>query len=452
MAFVSCRFTLFLSYCVAAGPVQPTMSGTNLCDSKGLAEVNCPHHEHGVDWQEFLLHACESCVFGKPCSSQPGTQRLVDIATIVVNGSAVGEGGGFQCIRGILAAAVVASQFFLMRISDQLVDFVAKDMSLAPFPFRTSQWSLYTNMVPLSLNMCDHTLQKNLLNHFVPKAHPEDTGNCGLVFTDTQLIRRCRSRRYWKYTYPAESGATLEDKSRKDLKKITCPDSSAINLGTELSKKLEKYSERALSLQCQSGAGMWRREMSEIHKCVLISVAHLLDFRPGNLVFDWGSGCGHKISWAKQLFDVDGFGVDVEGAAVAWAREHSVGSFCHADGRDLTWVPNGMFDKVISYAAIYHLSKEDQCSTGIQLVQKLRIGGKAWFGWNHLPNMSQVDWMECFRGSQNELASNEQADLGVRVFLELLEDGFLFPPDANVVGDVFLYQYPAYSLLLTRIA
>merc|ERR1719487_769420 len=111
---------------------------------------------------------------------------------------------------------------------------------------------------------------------------------------------------------------------RATVQSLSCPDASEISLGDELSRKLHKYSARAGPLlQCQSKAGMWRREMSEVHKCVLITVAHLMDFRPGQLVLDWGSGCGHKISWAKQLFDVDGVGLDVEGGAVAWAQHHS---------------------------------------------------------------------------------------------------------------------------------
>ncbi len=78
---------------------------------------------------------------------------------------------------------------------------------------------------------------------------------------------------------------------------------------------------------------MWHQAMSDVHKCVswlhsrspglnlilddfgtnlggslimmtcwtaivvqvLITVGHWLRFRPGQLVLDWGSGCGHKL-------------------------------------------------------------------------------------------------------------------------------------------------------------
>jgi len=199
--------------------------------------------------------------------------------------------------------------------------------------------------------------------------------------------------------------------------------------------------------------------MSDVHKCVIITVGNLLGFRPGNLVLDWGSGCGHKLSWAKMLFDVNGLGLDVEAGAVDWARSHSAGKFCHADGRDLKWIPDGMFDFVISYAALYHLSVDEQCNTGIQLVEKLRIGGRAFFGWNHVPVMNHWEWRACFRNSQEVRASFEperaHEQQGVRVELEALEDYVVFPPENRAGEDgrtPFLYQNPAYSIFITRIA
>jgi len=43
---------------------------------------------------------------------------------------------------------------------------------------------------------------------------------------------------------------------------------------------------------------------------------------------------------------------------------------------------------------------------------------------------------------------------GIQVEMEAIEDGFIFPADARRVqgNRSFLFQYPAYSLFLTRIA
>lgn len=171
----------------------------------------------------------------------------------------------------------------------------------------------------------------------------------------------------------------------------------------------------------------------------------MLDFRPGQLLLDWGSGCGHKVSWAKMLYDVDGMGVELVDSAVTWAQTHSIGKFCQADGRDLRWIPDGMFDHVISFAAIYHLPKTDQCDTGVQLIQKLRVGGKAYLGWNQGNVMDNLEWYECFNNAQDI----------VQVEIDAVEDAFIFPPHANRQesnGNAisFLFQYPAYSLFVTR--
>jgi len=349
--------------------------------------------------------------------------------------------------------------------------------SLRPFPFHTSQYSLYTNMVPVGLMMCNESQAPDMQNRFVPKAHPEDSGTCGMVYSDEQLVRRCRARTKGQFL----NTEALADRVAR-YRAIQCPAVGEIKVDMELDQKIRKYVARSEALHCQTHKGMWNQEMSDQHKCVLTTIAHFLGFRPGELVFDWGSGCGHKLSWAKMLFDVDGLGLDIMGAAVAWAHQHSAGSFCHADGRDLRWVPDGVFDYVISYAAIYHLSKTDQCHTGLQLVSKLRVGGKAFLGWNHGPNMSNWEWLACFRGAgamyaeQGDASSwltppgydgpgGEEfwpglpgaiaaANSGVQVEMEAIEDGFLFPPDARKVSGnkSFLFQYPAYSLFLTRVA
>lgn len=263
-----------------------------------------------------------------------------------------------------------------------------------------------------------------------------------MVFTDDQLVRRCRS---WSRGTPPPDRRPL-------LQALECPDPAYISVEEELGKRIAKYSERALSLQCQSSHGMWHDAMSEIHKCILISVAHLLGFQPGGLLLDWGSGCGHSMTWAKMLFDVDGLGVDIMAPAVEWAQVHSLGKFCTMDGRYLGWIPEDTFDYVFSYASLYHMSREDQCATGVQLVQKLRIGGKAFFGWNQYPVMNNWEWVACFQGGR-EGANMDARSLGIEVEIRAVEDGFLFPPDARGLEGkhTFLYQYPAYSIFITRL-
>lgn len=120
-----------------------------------------------------------------------------------------------------------------------------------------------------------------------------------------------------------------------------------------------------------------------LHKCIVVALFRtwLAYLRPGDLVLDWGSGCGHKLSWANRLFGVEGLGVELVKATAAWARRHSAGTHCHADGRDLSWIPSGSFDAVISFAALYHLHGREQCDVVGQLVEKLRPGGRAWLGW-----------------------------------------------------------------------
>lgn len=344
---------------------------------------------------------------------------------------------------------VVVSQYFLMREPEEaLAEALSRPILLAPFPFHTSQYSLHTNMVPMGMALCNADLAPAMQGRFVPKVHPEDTGVCGMAFTDQQLIRRCRARLRHRVTHNTA------------LAGIRCP-ANEIRLDEELARKLLKYSERAEAMQCQDHRGMWREEASDVHKCVLITVAHMMNFRPGQLVLDWGSGCGHSLTWAKMLFDVDGLGIDIEGNAVGWAQDHSAGIFCHVDGRNLRWIPDGIFDHVISYAALYHLTKADQCRTAVQLVEKLRVGGRAFFGWNHAPNMSNIEWIACFDEIQDIRADLARAhgaesiiDEPIRIEMEAIEDGFLFPPDANSKSGKlhFLYQFPAYSVFLTRVA
>eukprot|EP00928_Gymnodinium_smaydae_P067209 TRINITY_DN50151_c0_g1_i1.p1 TRINITY_DN50151_c0_g1~~TRINITY_DN50151_c0_g1_i1.p1 ORF type:complete len:479 (+),score=93.60 TRINITY_DN50151_c0_g1_i1:2-1438(+) len=424
---------LLAAFCLGAGT---SSTARRSCDASTLRAAGCPDVEHGVVWSEFLAAACELCESGQPCR-RPAQSSAWD-TLMGLSERIIGDPNAhYQCVPGVLASIIVIAQVYLVKAPPDFAEHLQGNRSLSPFPFRTAQYSLYANMVPSRLQLCDEdlVLRPEARNRFVPRAHPEDTGYCGLTFTDSLLVRRCRSRRKNKL----EHLAVDTRKSARLFPTISCP-AQKVELEEDLARRLQKYTDRADSLQCQDPRGMWRQEMSDAHKCVLLTVAHMMDFRPGQLVLDWGSGCGHKLSWAKMLFDVDGLGVELVDSAVSWTRTHSWGHFCQGDGRYLSWIPDGVFDHVISYAAIYHLSKPDQCSTGLQLIQKLRVGGKAYFGWNQGPNMSNLEWIECFREGP------------VEVELDAIEDGFLFPPSTDKAVESFLFQYPAYSLFITRLS
>merc|ERR1712032_624799 len=97
---------------------------------------------------------------------------------------------------------------------------------------------------------------------------------------------------------------------------------------------------------------------------------------------------------AAQLFDVVGLGVDIVEDSIRWAEEHSLGKYCHLDGRYVEWLPDDFFDGIISYAVLMHLLLDDQCRVVSELAGKLRVGGKMWLGWNApvsiMPNDSQA--------------------------------------------------------------
>ena len=56
---------------------------------------------------------------------------------------------------------------------------------------------------------------------------------------------------------------------------------------------------------------MWSEYMADRHKCIAVSIGSFMKMMPNDVVLDWGSGCGHKLTWLKQLFGVDGVGIDI---------------------------------------------------------------------------------------------------------------------------------------------
>lgn len=156
--------------------------------------------------------------------------------------------------------------------------------------------------------------------------------------------------------------------------------------------------------------------MQAFHKCAFTVTMDWISPPPGGWFLDWGSACGHQLVWAKQLYGLHVVGVDSEVKSVKWARQHapSLDLVCDGDGRALSWLPNDFFHGALAFGAIYALTLEDQCATVIQIIQKLRPGGRAVVGynapdidhWSDRARYAQPSWMvpatsswqECFQG------------------------------------------------------
>jgi len=202
---------------------------------------------------------------------------------------------------------------------------------------------------------------------------------CAVQYTDQLLASRCRDARLeLPVRKEGDDDETRLEKARTAFRSM--PSRGEGN-------GMVKYDNR----DCDSGLGLWRDNWLSggfhKHKCVLVTVAERLDLRPKEIVLDWGSGCGFKLSWLAQLYGTSNFGVDIAPAPVAWAQEHSSGQHGCTDASKLSWIPAETFDAVISYGSLMHLPEELQCSVVHEMLRVLRPLGRIYIGWFNNPSI-----------------------------------------------------------------
>jgi len=453
------------------------------CVPKELKPVGCPLYEKGIDWLYFLKLVCEHCWTFSTCTKHYKLLAVVDY----IWGLASSGTTPIDCTRGALAAAIIRAQF--EPTAPLPADLVAgvnftADQPLVPWPLLPSQHTIYTNLMPASKTFCDDAGGEDYAYRFFAPAASAAAVDCSVYRTDEQLVRSCQSRRsrgetfidaqIWKGAITPEKGKELRTavpppwnfdpdlkERRERFRQLGCPrdikfwrkpgayqkkhDHEKSWERSALDDDLMKYEERALEHFCDNQSGAWGENYVNYHKCVLLVVAERMGFQPGQLMLDWGSGCGHTLSWAKMFYDVDGLGLEASPLLADWSTRFAAGTFCSVDGRSLEWVPDGLFDHVFTYAAFLHLDPEEQCNTGVNLVRKLRIGGKAFFGWNRAHKFEPWGWYTCFQIAQ------DKGMLKVRD-MEVIEEWSLYPADrdAYLAGDVWIWQFPAYSVFVTR--
>lgn len=394
---------------------------------------------------------------------------------------------------------------------------------LSPFPF-WSEWrslgaqlTFHANFFSLHLHQCNDAEEnaEAVRGKYALRAgHDKPEYYCSVQTSDYQLVKRCRSRRRAQ-DHPGMTGYFVDAladervagwparRNGPDMASIACPsdeaevaflssrqfivgatlaeaEAGAYKGAAEEASILEaalaegdhrvaearrKYGNRStgvegLGLGCETPGAEWKKDLGIFHKCILIVILERLQLPPRARVLDWGTGCGHKLTWAQQLYDIEGLGLELVEENARWARQHSTGKYCRVDGRFVDWLPDDYFDGIISYAALAHLEPDDQCRVIADLVGKLRVGGRMWFGWNAPGiwlNDSSLEqrwmfpaaksWRNCFARAARGYPRWRTGE--VAALWEVEEEAFIFPSDASRV-ETYLYWPPAYSLFVTR--
>ena len=137
-----------------------------------------------------------------------------------------------------------------------------------------------------------------------------------------------------------------------------------------------------MAQQCDpsgNGRGEWGGYIKCSQFCKVVSVGALMRYAPGELVFDWGAGCGHALGWLRRVFGVATTGHEFLEELGAKAVQHAgAGAMCSGDGADLSHLPDEYVGHVVSNAAVYHLDPVYQINLVINhLLRILKPGGLA---------------------------------------------------------------------------
>ena len=150
-----------------------------------------------------------------------------------------------------------------------------------------------------------------------------------------------------------------------------------------------KYAKRAASCGDDTGGGGAWVAPDGLQGCVANTVAELGRYKAGDVVLDFGSGCGFKATYWSAMWGVAVLGVDVTGALVEWANRHAGGLFCRVPPvgqqqrqRILPWLPDNSVSHVHSFAAMYYVQPVSrQCDLVQDMLRVVKPGGSLYLGW-----------------------------------------------------------------------
>ena len=131
----------------------------------------------------------------------------------------------------------------------------------------------------------DYTNSNNIkLVDLNPKRH-----SCYIQLSDEQIINQCMSKTIINYQL-------ISDRSL-----LPTPHPNQPLEGNERDKMLqEKYNQRVIEKGgCLLPKGMWGNPFNS--RCTIVTMASIGNYKPNDLILDWGSGCGHQATWMTRL-------------------------------------------------------------------------------------------------------------------------------------------------------
>ena len=277
---------------------------------------------------------------------------------------------------------------------------------------------------------------------------------CPVSYAPEHLVARCRES--LEFHSPSRGYSRLTGIQVPPFRKIEFEiEADAKIFSTNHERATKKYRERVEKYnQCDKPKGMWGNPVN--HYCIIKTIGIMAQYRPGDLVLDWGSGCGHQSTLMTQLFDVDVIGLDVTEAAVRWAQEHAIGTFYYSNGLDLSWVPNDTFDHFYAFGSVMYVPATSICAFGREVVRILRSGGTAFFGWlNHVAGKLLVIEKESNQKYYGTLPKNTWSCLHDVAYVDVIDDVLLWranahEPNTESVYHNFLADEDGYSVFLRK--
>eukprot|EP00759_Apiculatamorpha_spiralis_P015917 PhF_6_TR22381/c0_g1_i3/m.31748 len=128
--------------------------------------------------------------------------------------------------------------------------------------------------------------------------------------------------------------------------------------------------------------GMMQMYFSFNHYIYFLDIiAQVVHLKRGDVIMDWGSGCGTMLNYFHKVYNTTGIGLDATEEAVLYAKKHAADNqiFCHTDAtRGMSHFKSNTFDAIVSWAALYHVRRTlQQCETVNEMVRVLKPGGIA---------------------------------------------------------------------------